>query len=123
MYHLIKKSLGIVVILLLATTSSAFATRDLADVIKTLQIVTDLSQTSLPEITDVDGDQAIGLAEAIFELQDIATYRKELKIVNLGTAGNFAVLAKSGITTTGTTHITGNIGVSPIDSTVSFEIF
>src|SRR3989338_7131225 len=37
--------------------------------------------------------------------------------VNLGTAGNFVILAKSGISTTGTTSIVGDIGVSPIDST------
>ena len=37
--------------------------------------------------------------------------------VDLGSAGNFAILAKSGITTTGTTGITGNIGVSPIAAT------
>ncbi|MBE0502884.1 MAG: DUF3494 domain-containing protein [Desulfuromonadales bacterium] len=37
--------------------------------------------------------------------------------VNLGTAGNFVILTKSGITTTGTTDITGDMGVSPIDST------
>jgi len=37
--------------------------------------------------------------------------------VNLGSAGNFAVLAKSGISTTGSTSITGNIGVSPIAAT------
>jgi hypothetical protein len=37
--------------------------------------------------------------------------------VNLGTAGNFVVLAKAGISTTGTTQIVGDIGVSPIDST------
>jgi hypothetical protein len=37
--------------------------------------------------------------------------------VNLGTAGDFAVLTKTGITTTGVTAITGDIGVSPIDST------
>lgn len=34
--------------------------------------------------------------------------------VNLGLAGNYAILAKSGISTTGTTLITGDIGVSPI---------
>ena len=34
--------------------------------------------------------------------------------VDLGTAGNFAILSKAGISTTGTTKITGNIGVSPI---------
>lgn len=37
--------------------------------------------------------------------------------VDLGTAGNFVVLSKAGISTTGTTSITGDIGVSPIDST------
>jgi len=37
--------------------------------------------------------------------------------VNLGSAGNFAILAKSGISTTGATTITGDIGVSPIAAT------
>ncbi|MEK6918377.1 MAG: ice-binding family protein [Nanoarchaeota archaeon] len=34
--------------------------------------------------------------------------------VNLGTAGDFVILAKAGITTTGATSIIGDIGVSPI---------
>ena len=34
--------------------------------------------------------------------------------VNLGTAGNFVILSKAGVSTTGVTKITGNIGVSPI---------
>ncbi len=33
--------------------------------------------------------------------------------VNLGAAGNFVISAKTGVSTTGTTHITGDIGVSP----------
>lgn len=33
--------------------------------------------------------------------------------VNLGTAGNFVILAKTGVSTTGTTKVVGNIGVSP----------
>lgn len=33
--------------------------------------------------------------------------------VNLGSAGNYAILAKTGISTTGTTKITGDIAVSP----------
>ncbi len=37
--------------------------------------------------------------------------------VDLGTAGNYAILAKSGISTTGTTSVTGDMGVSPITST------
>jgi hypothetical protein len=37
--------------------------------------------------------------------------------VDLGTSGNFVILAKTGISTTGVTSITGDIGVSPIDHT------
>jgi len=33
--------------------------------------------------------------------------------VNLGTAGNFVILAKTAVSTTGTTSVTGDIGVSP----------
>jgi hypothetical protein len=39
------------------------------------------------------------------------------KSVYLGTAGNYEILAKTGISTTGATHVTGNMGVSPITST------
>ena len=41
----------------------------------------------------------------------------QTKAVDLGTAGTFAILAKSGISNTGTTTIVGNIGVSPIGAT------
>ena len=34
--------------------------------------------------------------------------------VNLGTAGKFVILAKSGVSTTGTTKVVGDIGVSPV---------
>ncbi len=37
--------------------------------------------------------------------------------VNLGTAGNFVILTKSGISTVPASTITGDIGVSPINST------
>ena len=37
--------------------------------------------------------------------------------VNLGTAGNFAVLAKTGISVTGVASITGDIGISPAAAT------
>lgn len=33
--------------------------------------------------------------------------------VNLGTAGNFVILSKTGVSTTGTTAVVGNVGVSP----------
>jgi hypothetical protein len=34
--------------------------------------------------------------------------------VNLGTAGSYVILAKTGVSTTGTTAVVGNIGVSPV---------
>jgi hypothetical protein len=37
--------------------------------------------------------------------------------VNLGTAGDFAILAKTGISATGVTSITGDIGISPAAAT------
>jgi hypothetical protein len=37
--------------------------------------------------------------------------------VNLGTAGSFTILTKTGITTTGTTTVVGDMGVSPIVAT------
>lgn len=37
--------------------------------------------------------------------------------VNLGIAGNFAILAKTGISTTGSTSVTGDLGVSPAEAT------
>lgn len=36
---------------------------------------------------------------------------------NMGTASSFVILAQTGITTTGTTHLVGDLGVSPIAST------
>jgi len=46
-----------------------------------------------------------------------AIYAAGPQMVNLGTAGDFAILSKSGITTTGTTKIVGDMGVSPIAAT------
>lgn len=37
--------------------------------------------------------------------------------VELGTSGNYVILAKSGVTTLGSTKVTGNIGVSPAAAT------
>ena len=34
--------------------------------------------------------------------------------INLGSAGNFEILSKTGVSSTGTTSVVGNIGVSPI---------
>ena len=53
----------------------------------------------------------------LIQNDDFSSPPSGLAAVNLGTAGNFVILSKSGISATGTTSITGNIGVSPIDST------
>jgi hypothetical protein len=37
--------------------------------------------------------------------------------VDLGSAGNYTILTKTGISTTGATHVNGNMGVSPIAGT------
>ena len=37
--------------------------------------------------------------------------------VDLGSAGNYIILTKAGVSTTGTTHVQGNIAVSPIAAT------
>lgn len=37
--------------------------------------------------------------------------------INLGTAANYAILAKAGVSTTGTTMVTGDIGLSPASRT------
>jgi hypothetical protein len=46
-----------------------------------------------------------------------ATGGNTLLAVNLGTAGNYAILAKSGISTVPASAITGNLGVSPAAAT------
>ncbi len=46
-----------------------------------------------------------------------ATASVGLSPVNLGTAGNFAILSKSGISTVPSSAVTGDIGVSPISQT------
>jgi hypothetical protein len=43
-----------------------------------------------------------------------ASHSRAAAPVDLGTAGGFTILAKTGISTTGVTSIVGNIGVSPI---------
>jgi hypothetical protein len=48
---------------------------------------------------------------------DTGSSGSEQSAVDLGTAGDFVILSKAGISTTGTTLITGDIGVSPIDQT------
>jgi hypothetical protein len=47
----------------------------------------------------------------------IAVAANAATAVNLGTGGDYTILSKTGVSTTGVTKITGNIGVSPIAAT------
>jgi hypothetical protein len=61
------------------------------------------------------GGLIIGLAVAVIFPHHEATAAQAP--VDLGSAGNYAILAKSGISTVPPSAVTGNLGVSPIDST------
>jgi hypothetical protein len=60
--------------------------------------------------------RALCCGAAALLLSQVSTFAAQLP-VNLKTAGNYTVLAKSGISTVPPSSITGDIGVSPIDST------
>lgn len=47
----------------------------------------------------------------------VAAFAAGPAAVNLGTAGNFAILAKTGVSTTGSTSIVGDVGLSPAAAT------
>jgi hypothetical protein len=47
-------------------------------------------------------------------MQSMAETTEGVLNVELGSAGKFAILTKTGVTTTGTTKVTGNMGTSPI---------
>jgi hypothetical protein len=53
----------------------------------------------------------------ILSLPGVAVSQVSPATVNLGTSGDFVLIAKTGISTTGTTKITGDIGVSPYAAT------
>ena len=56
------------------------------------------------------------LSAILFSLSAVSAYTNPAT-VNLGTADHFVILAQSGISTTGTTAIVGDIGVSPAAAT------
>ncbi len=63
---------------------------------------------------------AAGLGQDVVEIANqpyALTNAESQATVDLGSAADFVALAKSGISTTGSTSIIGDIGVSPIDST------
>jgi ice-binding like protein len=60
---------------------------------------------------------AADASTAIYTVTVIVATAKGPAPVNLGTAGNFVILAKSGVSTTGTTAVVGDIGLSPAAAT------
>jgi hypothetical protein len=59
---------------------------------------------------------AIALSASLLVL-GLPAVSSAVTTVDLGTAGYFSILAKSGISSTGATQIVGNMGVSPISGT------
>ena len=77
------------------------------------------STTYTATITTVAKDLAGNAlaSDKVWSFTTLTTVGAGPQPVDLGTAGNFVILAKSGISTTGTTSIVGDIGVSPIAAT------
>jgi hypothetical protein len=62
--------------------------------------------------TDVAGSPLV--ATKTWTFTTVASAVSGPAAVNLGTAGNYVILAKSGVSTTGATSVVGDIGVSPV---------
>src|ERR1043165_4213866 len=63
------------------------------------------------------GGSCVGDPEAQLDGEDSADQELIGKPVDLGTAGSYAILSQSGISTVPPSAITGNMGVSPISAT------
>jgi hypothetical protein len=60
---------------------------------------------------------ALAVAFALGLVGPVAVLAASPASVNLGSAGNYAILAKTGISTTGTTAVVGDLGLSPAAAT------
>ena len=81
----------------------------------TLASNTTFTATISTGATDVAGN-ALG-ATKTWSFTTAATSATGPAAVNLGTAGNFVILAKTGVSTTGATSVVGDIGLSPAAAT------
>ena len=54
------------------------------------------------------------IAACLLAVSPMMTFASSPYQINLGTAGNFVILTKTGVSTTGTTAVVGDIGVSPV---------
>ncbi|QOY53408.1 DUF3494 domain-containing protein [Candidatus Sulfurimonas baltica] len=76
-----------------------------------LSAITEYTATINTSVTDLAGN-ALAVAK-VWVFTTGAGVAAAQTAVNLGTAGDYVILAKTAISTTGTTAITGDIGVSP----------
>lgn len=78
------------------------------------------AETSLAQVGISENEVAVAVAALNSATSAFnATKQNGTKIVmsiNLGTAEEFVILAKTGVSTTGTTAVIGNIGVSPVSA-------
>jgi len=75
-----------------------------------------LGQAPLTETEVSDEVAVLALATQAFNSSKL-NGTKVIDRVNLGSAEDFAILSKTGVATTGTTSVIGNIGVSPVSAT------
>lgn len=80
-----------------------------------LNVDTNYTATITAAVQDLAGNTM--LSDKVWIFKTGSTIAHGPDPVSLGTAGNFVLLSKAGISTTGVTNITGDIGVSPIDAT------
>lgn len=85
-----------------------------ADAIEDAQTVLDAAPLTDTEVTNAVA--ALNAATVTFN-ESKQNGTKTIQNINLGTAADFVILSKTGVSTTGTTAVTGNIGISPADAT------
>ena len=82
--------------------------------IDTAQSIIDFASATQAQVNDAVTTLA-DATNSFNEEKEFGTLQESLsQTVNLGTAADFAILAKTAISTTGSTAITGDIGVSPV---------
>ena len=79
-----------------------------------LTLNTTYTATITTRVTDIDGNALV--SNKVWSFTTITALAAGPQPVDLGTDGNFVILSETGITeaTPASTHITGNIGTSPI---------
>ena len=95
-----------------AVTLNAAGTMATFDPAADLAVSTVYTATIKIEATDVAGNALASASSWSFTTSAVPAAAPAPVV--LGTAGNYVILSKTGITTTGVTAVTGNIAVSPI---------